>query len=55
MIKRSAKAGTNVMLFTGHRTHGRLLKPHHYRLVAVAINGRQTSRHKHVTFRVVSG
>ena len=55
MIKRSAKAGTNVMLFTGHRTHGRLLKPHHYRLVAVAINGSQTSRHKHVTFRVVSG
>jgi hypothetical protein len=32
-----------------------LLKPHSYRLVAVAIDKRQKSSHKHIKFRVVRG
>ena len=55
MIKRNGKVGTNVLLFRGYRTHRTLLNPRHYRLVAVAIDKRVKSRHKHITFRVVRG
>jgi hypothetical protein len=55
IIKRSAKRGTGVVRFTGRLGRAKLLRPRSYRLVAMATEGREKTRHKHVTFRVVRG
>jgi hypothetical protein len=53
-IKRSSKAGTGVVRFTG-RFGKRLLTRRSYRLVVTATKGREKSRPKRVVFRVTKG
>jgi hypothetical protein len=53
-IKRSARKGTGTVRFTG-RFHKKLLGPRSYRLVAVATAGRERTKAKHVSFKVVKG
>ena len=53
-IKRSAKAGSGVVRFTG-RFGRKLLRPGSYRLVATARGKRENAGPKHVAFAVKRG
>ena len=53
-IVRAAKKGTGTVRFTG-RFRNKLLKPRGYRLVATATKGREKTKAKHMSFKVLGG